>query len=590
MHSSLQRLAILLLVLPRHAKSYDVPPVDAYFRRMGHSIVVIGDYLYVQGGEISWDAGNGTAIGQFSDIYANRVNKTLSLPIAESWNNATVQWIETDSVVSAPSLRLPALWPQGDSFFTWGGSKRFGLPVEDSLLWQFTTDGAGGGNWTSSQPANMETFSSIRRTTAAARASCRGVGLYLGGYAAPQTDVAFNDDTKAFPVPGLLTYDMETATWSNKTSKPGLNNYGTSVYGAATCLEDYGNKGVFITIGGQMETDLSAYSDNGLTLFETSTLSLYDVDADQWLKQKVSGEAPEQRDRTCLSTAHGQNGSLDIYMYGGIQKGGTDQVNKVFDDIWILSIPAFTWFKLNVTGTQRSWHDCVIIGSQLVSVGGLGAGVRFNESVQFNDRDEWRQGLGVLDLASMTWADGFNANSTAYESPQVVKDWYRDNDFRNNNWTSDDVKQLFTNSAKSTNSTNTTDPIDAGTVASEADGQKISIGSIVGGVIGGVVALVAILGTGFWYMRRRKSKNSKASTAIDTPNEGKKEDPLRYWAETHTQQWYYAELNGRPGLFQLPSEGSERPAELGPHAEGHIPIERRRGISELSGSSPEMKG
>jgi hypothetical protein len=116
--------------------------------------------------------------------------------------------------------------------------------------------------------------------------------------------------------------------------------------------------------------------------------------------------------------------------------------------------------------------------------------------------------------------------------------------------------------------------------------QKTPIGSIVGGIVGGVVTLVAILGFGFWYLRQQRSKNSKTATASEAPKEETKENSLPHTAETHTQQWYYAELNGRPGLFQLPIEGSERPAELGPHADGHIPIESRRGISELAGSSP----
>jgi hypothetical protein len=99
------------------------------------------------------------------------------------------------------------------------------------------------------------------------------------------------------------------------------------------------------------------------------------------------------------------------------------------------------------------------------------------------------------------------------------------------------------------------------------------------------VALVAILGFTFWYLRRRKSKNSKAVLASGTPEVEQKDGPLPYTLELYTQQWYYAELNGRPGLFQLPTEGSERPAELGPHADGHVPMERRRGLSELADNS-----
>lgn len=102
--------------------------------------------------------------------------------------------------------------------------------------------------------------------------------------------------------------------------------------------------------------------------------------------------------------------------------------------------------------------------------------------------------------------------------------------------------------------------------------------------------MMAILGVGFWYWRRQRSKKSKAVLVSGTPEEEQKDGPLPYTLELYTQQWYYAELNGRPGLFQLPTGGSERPAELSPHADGHIPIERRRGLSELAGSSPATNG
>jgi hypothetical protein len=106
-------------------------------------------------------------------------------------------------------------------------------------------------------------------------------------------------------------------------------------------------------------------------------------------------------------------------MYGGLRYKGSSLGNEVFEDVWVLSIPAFAWFKLDVNGTKRGWNECVIVGSQLLSIGGIG------KTLSFQERDEWRQGVGVLDLTTMTWADSFNPDSTAYDSPQVVKDWYR---------------------------------------------------------------------------------------------------------------------------------------------------------------------
>lgn len=107
-------------------------------------------------------------------------------------------------------------------------------------------------------------------------------------------------------------------------------------------------------------------------------------------------------------------------MYGGFSYRGPRSESKVYDDIWVLSIPAFQWFKLDLVGTPRGRHECVIVGSQLFSIGGMG------KALSHQERGEWTQGVGVLDLTTMSWADSFDPNSKQYESPQVVKDWYRD--------------------------------------------------------------------------------------------------------------------------------------------------------------------
>lgn len=204
-----------------------------------------------------------------------------------------------------------ALWPHGDSFYAWGGYTRYGKP-QTTELWKFTVNGTGGGEWEHSEPNNVELASGLVRSAGAARAVCKGLGLYLSGFAGSQTDERYEDAKEPIPVPGILTYDPETAVWSNKSTKPDLNEYGTSGYASATCLGGYGQKGVFLTIAGELMANPMRYQDDGQSQVETSTVSLYDVGADRWLKQTISGEAPPRRDRTCVATAQGENGSLDM--------------------------------------------------------------------------------------------------------------------------------------------------------------------------------------------------------------------------------------------------------------------------------------
>lgn len=103
------------------------------------------------------------------------------------------------------------------------------------------------------------------------------------------------------------------------------------------------------------------------------------------------------------------------YMYAGYDSDG-----GVIEDIWILSLPAFRWFKATTKNAfSRFGHSCVVVGSQMVVVGG------FREPL-WQKSDHFENGIGVLDLNSLTWKDSFTADSASYEGPTAVRAWYRD--------------------------------------------------------------------------------------------------------------------------------------------------------------------
>lgn len=60
---------------------------------------------------------------------------------------------------------------------------------------------------------------------------------------------------------------------------------------------------------------------------------------------------------------------------------------------------------------------CVRVGSQMIVVGG-------NDNPVWNKEDPFKQGLGVLSLNTLEWKEGFEAHSTKYQGPRVVRDWY----------------------------------------------------------------------------------------------------------------------------------------------------------------------
>lgn len=92
----------------------------------------------------------------------------------------------------------------------------------------------------------------------------------------------------------------------------------------------------------------------------------------------------------------------------------------------------------------------------MISIGGINLN---RSSAGWDVQDPWANGVGVLDLPSMTWMNAYNATAAAYDSPQVVKDWYSNwlvsrlilvssllTNSRNSesiSWSSDEVKSVF---------------------------------------------------------------------------------------------------------------------------------------------------
>lgn len=97
-------------------------------------------------------------------------------------------------------------------------------------------------------------------------------------------------------------------------------------------------------------------------------------------------------------------------MYGGRGDNG-----KYFDDMYVLSLPSFTWTKLYSGFSPRFAHTCHRVGSRtLLTVGGI-------VDLNFTEGCDWEyRGVGVLDLSTVTWGSVYNATSEPYEVPTMV--------------------------------------------------------------------------------------------------------------------------------------------------------------------------
>ena len=119
-------------------------------------------------------------------------------------------------------------------------------------------------------------------------------------------------------------------------------------------------------------------------------------------------------------------------MYGGVinYKHGSNAANS--DQVYILSLPAFQWFKaIYPPGFSRALHTCHTTNTnQMIIVGGVdprndtgrtGSGNHGSEPV-----DPWPEGIGIFDMTAWKFKDFYEANTKQYETPDSIKQFYND--------------------------------------------------------------------------------------------------------------------------------------------------------------------
>jgi hypothetical protein len=132
-------------------------------------------------------------------------------------------------------------------------------------------------------------------------------------------------------------------------------------------------------------------------------VNVYDIAASQWYNQATSGPTPKIRVNPCAVVVAAPDGSsYNIYMFGGqnlIPYGEQTQYN----DMWILSVPSFSWIEVNQDGQSvpypRAGHTCNIWDGQMIVVGGyIGRDISCESP-----------GIYIFNLTSLQWVNQFTA-------------------------------------------------------------------------------------------------------------------------------------------------------------------------------------
>lgn len=350
------------------------------------------------------------------------VNSTLSLPLKSSWKTSSAP-LNVINKGSAPTVKQPALWPSpdGKTIYSWGGEGPWAdeAGAKNRSLWAFTPDSFGGGTWGVQQPASANSFAAIHRTGRALYTSCGQTGLSVSGFGVANTDEFFPDSRKEIPVSGLITYEMDSRTWSNKTAVPALQPQYGWLWGAGTCMPPRNKTDHLAFFLGGAKTSSTSTSIDFPKLADFSNVTFYDPKADRWYWQTTTGTAPRGRTLHCAVGVSGKNDTYEIFVYGGTSTA----VNSVdaYNDLFILTIPGFHWTQANVISPPRQLHSCAHAGnSQMIVVGGW-------ESAAFNwppGPDQWPLGIGVFDMKQLSWRDSYDANAADYDTPDDIQRWY----------------------------------------------------------------------------------------------------------------------------------------------------------------------
>jgi hypothetical protein len=316
-------------------------------------------------------------------------NDFLTLDLTRSWQISSPSLTGLPQPSGPPAVSLGFLWNSYDALYLYGGEFSDNPVAEPTAFSTWAYDIASG-SWSElSSPVTVEGENSgpggesVERAAEGAGITIPqlGRGFYFGGHLDYLTTAGWSIQIARVYLTSLLEYTFPGS------SNPAVN--GGNAAGSDGIYRNITEGGVQDTSGFPERADgilvyVPGYGESGIilglaggtnaTFTQMNVIDVYDIAASTWYKQSTSGPTPEIRVNPCavaLSAADGS--STQVYMYGGqnlLPYG--EQIQ--YDDVWILTIPSFTWIKVDTsdqsTPPARAGHTCHVWNSQMVVVGG----------------------------------------------------------------------------------------------------------------------------------------------------------------------------------------------------------------------------
>ncbi|KAF7527860.1 hypothetical protein G7054_g10336 [Neopestalotiopsis clavispora] len=344
-------LIMLMLLFCFSSLSYaQRDPVNNFCRRFGHQTAVIDRKLYIDGGFINYSP--------LEDDPTNYTNTFLSYNDLDEIAAGGMPQLYSNLSKNAtiPSVNGAVLWADtvNKYLFLYGGQSTVSPPTELSLYSYDTLNNY----WTI-----LDVPQSLASASYGAGVSVSEIGqaYYYGGWQSNASSPGWTGGQAA--TTGLIHYDMDAQRMDNMT---GPDNTGRAE-GSMVYLP-VSDGGMLIYFGGSQDPG------NGSVVGQPmDQIFVFDIASSRWYTQTASGDIPGMRARFCSGVTWADDqSSYNIYLYGGL---GMPNYTSGYDDVYILSMPSFTWIKMypNNTAEQYPHHSLtcnVIDGAQMIITGG----------------------------------------------------------------------------------------------------------------------------------------------------------------------------------------------------------------------------
>ena len=387
-------------------------------KRWAQQSAVINGTVYLYGGQASTSPDQGIANTWNNDF--------LSLDLTKSWQISSPSLNTLPHPSGAPAVSLGALWASQDTLYLYGGEFSSSPPTDPDpfVLWEYETPTS---TWTY-QPTPSATAAGdgysnagglVQRAAEGAGTSSVGIGRgwYFGGHLDGYTVAGWSQSVPRVYLKTLLEYTFPgypdptannapapaTGTFRNiSTSSSDSSGFPERADGVLIYIPNIGSQGILVGLAGGTAD----------TFTQMNIIDIFDISSSTWYKQSTAGPTPPIRVNPCAVGAVAPDGSsINIHMYGGQNLQPARQQIQ-YDDLWILTVPSFTWIQVDMSDqsvpSARAGHSCNVWDGQMVVVGGY-----VGQELSCDS-----PGTYVFNLSSLAWAQSFNAMSDPTSNPQ----------------------------------------------------------------------------------------------------------------------------------------------------------------------------